>query len=212
MSNPIQVNRVQILTIVGAGGHARTLRDEIAPRTPFGTPLAELLEIGVPFPAAKTRAWVIGVGDNRLRAKLAAQVDAFFKAFHANFGDAFNQGWVQLVARSEQLDLGTVVLNGAVIGCNTKIGKHCILNHACVVEHDVTLGDFVHVAPGAKMLGGSKAGEGTLIGANAVVLPNATVPDWRVVRACSVFPSDYAPPFGKKPDGLPLPTLEHVNE
>jgi acetyltransferase-like isoleucine patch superfamily enzyme len=45
--------------------------------------------------------------------------------------------------------------------------------------------DFVHVAPGAVVCGNVQIGEGTLIGANAVIAPNLKIGKWCQISAGS---------------------------
>lgn len=127
---------------------------------------------------------IIAIGDNRARKKEAeANKDAKWGTFKHGAE----------VAWSAKIGAGCQLLVGSIVGCNARIGQHCIINHRATVNHDAQLGDFVHVAPGAQVLGGATVGEGCLIGANAVVLPSANVPAWVIVRACSVWPCDYEP-------------------
>ena len=70
-----------------------------------------------------------------------------------------------------------------VVNSGTKIGKHCIINSAAVVEHDYVIDDFVHVSPNATLTGGVEVGEGTYIGAAAVVIPNITIGKWVTIGA-----------------------------
>lgn len=52
-----------------------------------------------------------------------------------------------VVSPSTVIGPGTVVLANAVVQANTRIGSHCILNAGAVIDHDVKIGDFVHVRP-----------------------------------------------------------------
>lgn len=89
-----------------------------------------------------------------------------------------------------ELDEGTQVLRGAVLGVGCKIGKHVIINHNAVVDHDCVVGDYAHIAPCASLSGGTKVGEGAWIGTGARVV-SGEVPPWMLVRANSVYPNDY---------------------
>ena len=53
----------------------------------------------------------------------------------------------------------------------TTIGKHCIINTNCSIDHDCKVSDFVHIAPGATICGGVSIGKSTLVGAGATILP-----------------------------------------
>src|ERR1700761_9012814 len=66
------------------------------------------------------------------------------------------------VSPSATISAGTVVMAGAVINAMAKIGKAVICNSACVIDHECTIGDFVHVAPGAILTGNVSVGEYTI--------------------------------------------------
>src|SRR5690606_20407341 len=69
---------------------------------------------------------------------------------------------------------------------DTKIGRHSIVNTNAVVEHDCTIGDFVHLAPGTVLCGAVRVDSDTLIGAGTVVIPGKVVGRGVVIGAGSV--------------------------
>ena len=73
------------------------------------------------------------------------------------------------------MEKGTVVMAGAVINPCTTIGKGCIINTCASVDHDCVVGDYVHVAVGARLCGTVTVGENTWIGAGAVIRNNTSV-------------------------------------
>lgn len=150
---------------MGNGGHARQL-------------IAE---------GCSPKAKLIAIGSNEDRKKEAearkgwdGQWDTFFSFSARSFG-----------AIDQSIGEGSQVLSGAIIGPRACISAHTIVNCQAVVHHDAKVGMFAHIAPGAQVLGGAVVGEGVLVGANAVIMPLAVVPDWVIVRACSVYPNDY---------------------
>jgi len=93
---------------------------------------------------------------------------------------------------------GTIVING-----NTKIGANCRI-HACVnigteaghCNRTPTLGDNCYIGPGVKMFGDIKIGNGTIIGANAVVNrsfeeSNIAIAGVPAKKIANIQPSDY---------------------
>lgn len=82
---------------------------------------------------------------------------------------------------------GCIICAGNIITCNIKIERFTILNLACTVGHDTTIGAFssfmpsvnisgevtihssVYVGTGAKIINQLEIGENTVIGAGAVV-------------------------------------------
>ena len=81
------------------------------------------------------------------------------------------------VAGSAQLMARAVVQPGAVVG------EGCIVNTGAVVEHDVQLGEFVHLACGAVLCGQVQVGAHSHIGAAAVVQQGEALGEHTVVGA-----------------------------
>lgn len=80
-----------------------------------------------------------------------------------------------VVADDVVIGVGTVVMAGAVINPGTHIGKGCIINTCSSVDHDCTVGDFVHVAVGSHLCGTVNVGDGTWVGAGAIVSNNVSI-------------------------------------
>lgn len=87
------------------------------------------------------------------------------------------------VSSSATLESGSVVLAGAVVQPNVRIGRGVIVNSGAIVEHDSTVGDGSHIAPGAIVLGACEVGRFCMIGAGAVILPQVRVSDRSLVAA-----------------------------
>jgi acetyltransferase EpsM len=70
---------------------------------------------------------------------------------------------------------GAVVLARAIVNTGARVGAHAIVNSGAIVEHDVELGDYVHVGPGVAIGGGARIGAGTHIGLGACVRDHVRV-------------------------------------
>ena len=70
---------------------------------------------------------------------------------------------------------GSMVMDGVVMNSGSVTGRGAIINSNSTIEHDVIMGDWVHVAPGATISGGVKIGSHTMIGAGAVVIEGLTI-------------------------------------
>lgn len=146
------------MKIIGEGGHAKVIKAMLK--------------------GVEQNATIIAIGNNKDRKNVALlEKGPFYILMHKT---AF-------IAEGVKLGEGTVVMAGAIIQPGVIVGKHCIVNTRSVIDHDATLSDFVHTAPGSVVCGGVRLGEGAMVGANGSVLPYTHVPAWYRVRANECF-------------------------
>ncbi len=94
------------------------------------------------------------------------------------------------VSFSANLGDGLNIMSFVFIGPDSKIGKGSLINaHACI-HHDVIIGDFVEVSPGAKILGNCAIGAFSTIGTNATILPKVKIGKNVTVAAGAVVTKD----------------------
>lgn len=111
---------------------------------------------------------IIAIGDNKDRRN----TDQLWKSRIDWPRFVHPHSWIH---SSVECGEGTVVMAGAVIQPYTAIGRHCIVNTMCSVDHDCRIGDYVHLAPGAHIAGGVSIGDGSLLGVGASVIPGVAV-------------------------------------
>ena len=163
--------------IIGAGGHARVIADILLCR---GADLLGYLddETADHFPGQNVLGrvedairyagrvkFIIGIGRNALREKIALGLDGkveFFTAVHPS----------AVIAKDVALGEGTVVMANAVINPGAVIGKHVIINTAATVDHDCVLEDYVHLSPGVHLSGTVHVGKRCWLGTGSVVINN----------------------------------------
>ena len=183
----MKTNKTAIL--LGAGGHAKSLSSIIEligfkiisyidPNTNekslFGIKIREHYDPKV----YKSSNLFIGIGDNKKRKELSNQIThKVCNAIHP----------FSIVDKSVFLGKGTQIFPGVVINKNASIGNHTIINTNSTIEHDTTIGDFVHIAPGVVVCGSVKIGDETLIGANSTILPNCKIGKNVIVGAGSTI-------------------------
>lgn len=176
------------INLIGAGGHAKVVRDIIhANGFQVECVMDDSYENAAKFKGARsfqspiidrpTQWGVLGIGDNSFRRKLASRLAYNWKTFvHPT----------AVVHSTAVLGEGCVVMAGTQIGPDSKIGRHTIINTNAVVEHDCSIGDFVHIAPGSVLCGGVRVDSDTLVGAGAVVVPGKAIGRGSIVGAGSV--------------------------
>jgi sugar O-acyltransferase (sialic acid O-acetyltransferase NeuD family) len=145
---------------------------------------------------------VIALGDNTLRAQIAHR---FTKLKWATL--VHPQAYVDNTA---ELGEGTVIFAGSVIQPVTRVGRHCIVNTASSVDHDSTIGDFVHIAPGSHLGGHVILGDHVFLGVGVSVIPKVEVGSKTWVGAGSTVIDNLAS------DGIavgsPAKMIKHQNE
>ncbi len=195
-----RASETSAVVILGAGGHAKVVA-EIAQS--LGRKIVAVVDpnpsagrfLDVPLFAtwadyaaggAPDAQAVIAVGDNALRARIAAEIESQSPA--QKFAVLVHPSAV--VAESAVLGAGTVVMAGAVVNAAAAIGRHVIINTLASVDHDNRLGDFVSVAPRAALAGNVRVGHGTAIGIGAVVANDLTIGEDTIIGAGSVVLRD----------------------
>jgi len=124
---------------------------------------------------------ILSIGNNKVRKMLSAQLKAnYIKAIHPN----------AIISKHSSIDVGTVVMAGAIVNPDVTIGKHCIINTAAVIEHDCIIEDFVHISPNSSLAGGVQVGEGAQVGIGAKVIQGIKIGKWSVIGAGTVIISD----------------------
>ncbi len=105
------------------------------------------------------------------------------------------------VSETAIIEDGAIILAGAVVCSGAKIGKHCIVNIGAMIDHDVIVGDFVHVAPRAALGGASSVGAGSYIGMGACIRDHTIINENTMVGMGAVVAKEY--PAGSVLVGVP---------
>jgi len=162
-----------MVNIYGKGGHARMIASLIDDSYSFYN--------DDDFYKADPRFdWIIGVGDNSNRKKIALKLGNV-DFINADLG---------LYVMEYEIGTGVVIAPGAVIQNDVSIGNHVIINTSASVDHDCVIRDFVHIAPNATLCGAVEIGEGSFIGAGSVVIPGIKIGKNCVIGAGSVVVRD----------------------
>ena len=140
-------------------------------------------------------AGVVGIGDNTLRAGIAAwlagQGCALTRVVHPDAS----------IGREVEIEEGTVIMAGCVVNSGTRLGHNVIVNTGATVDHDCSVGDGVHIAPGSHVCGGVTIGARTLIGAGTTIIPGVRVGSGALIGAGSTVLKDL--PDGARAGGNP---------
>lgn len=178
--------------LYGASGHAKVIIDilksnglSISGIFDDNLQIKQLLEYSVlgkyDPELVKKENIIVSIGNNKLRCNVVEHIIS-------EFGIAIHK--TACISEYSSLNIGTVVMQNAVIQASVVIGKHAIINTSAIVEHDCIIEDFVHISPNATVCGNVKVGEGTHVGAGAVIIPGINVGRWSIIGAGSVITRD----------------------
>lgn len=95
-----------------------------------------------------------------------------------------------IIGSNVSLGSGTVVMAGAIVNPDAKIGRGCIINTCSSVDHDCLIEDYVHIAVGAHLAGNVRVGKNAWIGIGAVVKNNIAICDESMIGAGAVLVKD----------------------
>lgn len=153
--------------IIGAGGFAREVRDEIALQTKLVAKLfvddefwVEGLHRISEFDPEKQSA-LIAVGSPSDKKKLLAKLPEDTKFWNYISPRAY--------VNNLRMGRGNFICAGTIITTNVVLGNHVHLNLNTTVGHDVIIGDFVTTAPNVNISGNVNIGKGVYLGTASCV-------------------------------------------
>lgn len=190
------------LVLLGAGGHARVIIEIVRMNREYEisgvvSPVAPPDSTGVPW-----------LGDDRVLPQLRHDGVTHFIVAVGSTGPAsprrklYEQAGREglqpasaihpraIVSPTATLELGTVVMAGAMINAHARVGENVIINTGAVVEHDCSVAAHAHVATRACLCGGVCVGEDAHIGAGATIRQSLAVGAGAVVAAGAVVVHD----------------------
>lgn len=96
------------------------------------------------------------------------------------------------IINTEKSNLGSGlnIMDFVYLGPNSSIGTGSLLNTSCSIHHDAKVGEFVEIAPGARILGRAKIGDQCFIGTNSVIFPNVSIGESSKIGAGVVVKKD----------------------
>jgi sugar O-acyltransferase (sialic acid O-acetyltransferase NeuD family) len=198
---------MEVIVLVGGGGHARVV-------TSILRKLNRYRLLG--YTDVKNKGALSGVpylGDDRELAALTIRpekINVVLAVGQLGLGNHRCDLWARLrfpslsfpfiaspdaIVNDEVLGgEAAVVMDGAVINSGAIIGMGAIVNTNSTIEHDVSLDEWVHVAPGATLCGGVTVGRFSMIGAGATVIEGIKIAPGCIVGAGTTVVGDLTEP------------------
>jgi len=177
------------IAIYGASGHGKVVA-EIAKLHGYNNiiyiddganehiPFEDFLQKSLNIPVA------FGIGDNQIRAKMYQKCIKNKLIIKTLIHPSAS------ISEYVQIAEGTVVMANVVINVDSIIGKCCIINSSSIVEHDNTIGDFVHLSPHVACAGNIKIQNYTHIGIGTCIIQGITIGSNSIIGAGSVVIKD----------------------
>jgi len=182
------------LYILGAGGHAKVVKDCLDAIGNYGAIMVDTAVEGWQKELISSIV-ALGVGDNHRRMEIEQEaMKASCHLLSVVHPTAF-------VSRDASISQGVLVCPGALVITGATLLRGSILNTNASVDHECVVGAFAHIAPGAALSGRVHIGEGTFIGVGAAIKQGVRIGAWSVVGAGAVVIRDV--PDGETWAGCP---------
>lgn len=102
-----------------------------------------------------------------------------------------------VISSSVKMGDGVMIAANATINPLANLGRGVICNTSSSIDHECTIEDFCHIAPGVVLCGSVHVGKGTFIGANSVVRQGIKIGKDVTIGAGTVIVKDV-------PDGVTI--------
>lgn len=182
----------QAVVVLGTSGHARAISGVLAlldydiigyigqSSAPYGKPLLGDDEQLPEIINSLCRTFALGIGDNRVRERVAKTVKGHGGVLQSIIGPG------AVVSPVVKLGTGSILMPNVVINNDSTVGEGSLLNTSCSVDHDCIVGDFVHISVGTRLCGNVRVGHRTFVGAGAIILPGIRIGADAVIGAGAV--------------------------
>jgi len=172
--------------VFGASGHAKVVLDIIEKQDQYAVAflvddnpqLAGQMFFGYKVIGGK-EVWlsdyhhvskgIVAIGHNRTRITVAQ----WLTHHGAELVSAIHPS--SQLGRGVSIGGGSVLMAGAIVNSDTRIGENVIVNTRASIDHDCLIGNGAHIAPGTTLCGGIHVGECAFICAGSTVIPNMSV-------------------------------------
>lgn len=186
------------LVVIGAGGHGRVVADVAQKMNCYDEIFflddGEMKEcIGLPIKGQVSAIkeylsegveFFVAIGNSQTRQKIMEEVEKLGGKIATLIHPS------AVIGTCVELDIGTVVMAGAIINPCVKVGKGAIVNTCCSIDHDCIIEDYVHASVGARIAGNVKIGKHTWVGIGATIKNNVSICERCMIGAGAIVVRD----------------------
>ncbi len=94
------------------------------------------------------------------------------------------------ISTTASIGAGTILSAGVIVQSDARVGRFCVLNTACTIDHDNVVGDSVSIGPGAHTAGRVTICDEAFVGLGAMIINGVTVGRRATVGAGAVVVRD----------------------
>ncbi|MCF6359271.1 MAG: acetyltransferase [Cyclobacteriaceae bacterium] len=167
--------RKKNIAIIGAGGLGREVANLLMRAHSFAGYYddkeveKEYLGTLEAISESKYLTYLLALGNPLVKKKLIARL----KSKNLQFINLISTNTV--VNQDQLKGEGIIICDGVISTVDCQIGSHVLLNLNVTIGHDVVIGDYCSIMPGANISGNVSIGEATLIGSGAVILQGINI-------------------------------------
>jgi sugar O-acyltransferase (sialic acid O-acetyltransferase NeuD family) len=133
--------------------------------------------------------FALGIGNPKLRKKLCDR----FEKLGGMLSSVTDK--TTTIGNYTVLEDGCILMAGVKISNGVNIGKALLAYYDVVITHDVSIGDYVELSPGSKLLGHVKVEDEVHIGSGAIILPKLKIGKGSIIGAGAIVTKDVKPGF-----------------
>ena len=204
------------LLILGAGGHAKVVRETAIETGQFNSFYYLDDDLGLNKKNLNIVGQLKDIFLDNIRNKFS---NAFIAIGNSNkresmFNKLTKAGYLlpklihptSWVSKSASISDGTLILANSTIQANVKIGSSVIINNNCSIDHDCLIEDATHICPGVNLAGNIQVGKRAWIGIGSTVIQNIKIGNDVFLGAGSVVTKSI--PDSVKAYGVPAKIIE----
>lgn len=193
----------QKLILLGSGGHASVLADILLSQgrnicgvvSPSQEGVKSIFS-GVPFLSKDEDVFQFDPSEVKLvngigqlpGSNLRKSVNEFFLGKGYCFESVVSEH--ALISEHAHLSDGVQILRGVIVQSGAVIGSNSIINTRTTVEHDSSIGEYCHIAPGVTLCGDIEVGNDVFIGAGATLIQGIKVAERTTIGAGATIKRD----------------------